>query len=347
MQNIEAIKHNKVVFLTGSSRSGTTLLSNMLAVHNDIISCPENGFILTHFSKFKNKTSFNQKDSKSFIDHLWIRKRLMKTVWGYDRQVLVDSFATNQNDLNFELACKTTYQSYKPNKQVKLYIDKNPSHINFLQPLNSAFTKPKFIVIVRDYRDRYVSLVKLKKKSKFKLLSLRGNSWNRHQKNALRFQNDHPDQVLILKYEDLLSKPKQTVTDVCSFLELPFEQALLQHESFESVDFGQNDTDWGKHFKDSHDKSNQAIDPSNINKFESELDQKSVNQLDYYCGETGLKFGYKQNERYQKPAFFSRLKLNFIQIIGFWGHKTQSLFFKLPLSFQAWIINTMHKILYS
>jgi uncharacterized protein YcgL (UPF0745 family) len=347
MNDLGSIKDNKIVFLTGSSRSGTTLISNLLAVHSDIISCPENGFILTHFSKFKAKTSFDKKDMDNFVKHLWIRKRLMKSVWAHDDNKLLDLFASNEEGFNFELACKTVYQSYRPNKQAKLYIDKNPSHLNFLEPLNQAFSQPKFIVIVRDYRDRYLSLINLKKKSKIKLLSLRGNSWKRHQQNALKFQAKNPNQILLLKYENLLANPEQILTEVCEFLDLSFQSTLLEHESFESVDFSQTKTDWGKHFEESHEKSNQAIDPTNIGKYKEALDQKSVSELDYHCGDIGKLFDYQQGNDYLRPPFFSRLKIKMIQRIGFWGHKTQSLFFKLPLSFQAWIINLMHKILYS
>ncbi|MBL4702925.1 MAG: sulfotransferase, partial [Flavobacteriales bacterium] len=190
--DIESIKQNQVVFLTGSSRSGTTLLSNLLGVHSKVISCPENGFILTHFSKFKSKIGFNKQQVNSFVNHLWIRKRLMKSVWNLDSNQLTTQLTEHREKLTFELACKLVYQNYAPEKAVEIYIDKNPSHINFLHPLNGAFNQPKFIVIVRDYRDRYVSLVKLKKKSKLKMLRLRGNSWKRHQKNAIAFQKRFP-----------------------------------------------------------------------------------------------------------------------------------------------------------
>lgn len=337
-----------LVFLTGSSRSGTTLMSNILHAHPKIISCPENGFFNTHFHTFKNKKQFTKRDVELFIKHLWIRKRLMQSVWNHNLDELKETLLESRSSLNFEKACREVYQSFDTNKpNASVFIDKNPSHINQLERIRKHFPQSKFIVMIRDHRDRFVSLSKLKQKARIKLLNIRGLAWNRHQLNALRLYQEAPTKILLVKYEDLLLNPKQELEKIVAFLDLEFDPKLLEHETQQSRSFQLKENHPLKdHFEASHGKSNTSIDPKNIGQHKNKLTHKKVRLLNQGCKVAATRLGYLESNQTPKNPLLA-FRTYWIRGVGKIGHKIQFSFFRLPLGIQARALHLAHKILYS
>lgn len=109
-------------------------------------------------------------------------------------------------------------------------------------PLNT-----KIIFLTRDGRGVYFS----RRSSGFsRQQSIRG--WYRYNKRAELLLNKriHPNQLLRIKYENLAEYPEKTIQIVCSFLQIPYEPAM--------VDLGQSE----RHLVSGNDtrlKKNQVI----------------------------------------------------------------------------------------
>ena len=58
-----------------------------------------------------------------------------------------------------------------------------------------------------------------------------------------------------------------------------------------------------------HENSNKEIISDNINKWLGKLSDQEVKTLEYFCGERGLKYGYK---RYFKLSSWDILKINIL-----------------------------------
>ncbi|MFT7611183.1 MAG: hypothetical protein ACI9J3_000125 [Parvicellaceae bacterium] len=349
MRDINSIKQKQIVFLTGSSRSGTTLLSNILNSHDNIISCPENGFITSHIASFGKKKSLTPRQIDRFVDHLWIRKRFMKATWNLDEAELKQRLKSIKSELNFETTSKVIYDLYGKNKKnPKLYIDKGPSYLRNIKKINRTFDEPKYIVIIRDYRDRYVSLKKLKKNSPLKLLMVRGISWVLHQKNALKFKKLHSDRIHLIKYEELISSPEKCLRALCNFVEVDFSQNLLHHDNYMSIQYkAETGDDRMQHFESSHIKSSSKIDRTNFNKYLTDLSLKEIAQLDFICAKTGAHFDYQKHPNTPALSIFRQMSMNLKLTFGKFSILPIRGFFLLPLRFQGFIINGMHKMLYS
>ncbi len=52
-------------------------------------------------------------------------------------------------------------------------------------------------------------------------------SWNRGLRSALRLRETHPDRFLIVRYEDLVARPAETMRGVFAFAGVPFEERYL------------------------------------------------------------------------------------------------------------------------
>lgn len=341
------IRKIPVVFLTGSSRSGTTLLSNILHSHPKITSCPENGFITSHIHTYGKRNRFSASDAHEFLKFLWVRKRLMKHVWNLDMEKLRNSFE-QADQLDFRLAARLIYQQYAPAKAPDTYIDKGPAYLRNTKALDRVFHDPKYLIIVRDYRDRYASLKRLKKFSPFKFMMVRGVSWIGHQKKALKLKEQYPQRVHLLTYENLLNHPTDELNKVCRFLGVQFSDHLLEHP--QHIDTKYETKAKGKHkehFTNSHAKSLQRIDPSNTSKYRDLLNPLEIGLLDYACREIGSRFGYSPDPIGTSPRLGRKFTMRIRILFASFGQYPLRLFFRLPLKLQAFIINTAHRFLYS
>ena len=57
-------------FILSAGRSGSTLLSNLLNGHSEILSTPESVFLVLMGIKYGNQSSFSEKDYKMISEHV-------------------------------------------------------------------------------------------------------------------------------------------------------------------------------------------------------------------------------------------------------------------------------------
>lgn len=109
-------------------------------------------------------------------------------------------------------------------EDLKYFVEKTPKHTWFVKEIKKDFPKAKFIFVCRDPRDNYLSY---KRKWGDKMSAVRfSKSWNDaigvydevHNKTNMHF----------LKYEDLLSDPVRVLKELVLFLEIEWNDTLLQ-----------------------------------------------------------------------------------------------------------------------
>jgi len=85
------------------------------------------------------------------------------------------------------------------------------------------------------------------------------------------------DNVLLIKYEDLILKPDQTTEKICKFLNIEYDLALLSPDKF--VD------GLGKKWKQnsSYKKNSNGFDASSINKWLQILDPNQIKLIEAFC----------------------------------------------------------------
>ncbi|MEO1467174.1 MAG: sulfotransferase, partial [Cyanobacteria bacterium J06633_1] len=115
-------------------------------------------------------------------------------------------------------------------------IDKSPTYASSRETLERAeeiFEGAKYIHLVRHpyaviesfARMRMDKLVGSGDANPYELAEL---IWRDSNQNILNLAQDiDPDRYHLVYYEDLVSQPQSVLADICQFLEVPFDQAVL------------------------------------------------------------------------------------------------------------------------
>lgn len=283
-------------FITGTGRSGTSLLQSMLAAHPQICLPPE-----THFIR------------KYLIKHNRINHQLRKTLKN-DPELARLNISDKLNHLidNVDTPANLYRQilsAYRESNIQNLYGDKDPRNIDYIHTINKQLSNSKFIHIIRDPRDVVLSRTRANW-SKNSPLFLHAAIYNaqvtrgRKQKQLLGDKRYHE-----IHYESLLAKPKESLGKLCQFLEIPFDEKMLS-------DFGnaakklisQRELQWKK----------ETLGPlltDNSNKWAGIFSDYQVKMIEEICPFAFDELGYSRHKTTEKHSLFQKWK-KFSFVIG-------------------------------
>ena len=198
----------------------------MLAGHPDLASPPE-----LHLLPFE---TMQEREAELGVSQLGegLKRALMtlKNISADESQALLDKLVT-QNATIAEV-----YEMLQQLAGDRLLLDKSPTYASDRDTLDQAeviFNKPKYIHLVRHpyaviesfTRMRMDKLVGSGDTDPYEMAEL---IWRDSNQNILDFAQDiDPDRYHLVYYEDLVSKPRQVMTEICEFLAIPFDEAVL------------------------------------------------------------------------------------------------------------------------
>ncbi|MGF1589286.1 MAG: hybrid fatty acyl-AMP ligase/type I polyketide synthase [Pleurocapsa sp.] len=238
--NLLTDKLPPAAFILSSPRSGSTLLRVMLAGHSSLFSPPE-----LHLLPFD---SMAQREQELGISQLGegLKRAFMalKSINAAQSQALIEELTAK----NASVA--EVYHQLQQLAGDRLVVDKSPTYASNRKTLERAetiFKGAKYIHLVRHPYSVIESFARMRMD---KLVG--GNSdpyqlaeliWRDSNQNILDFaQEIDPERYHLIYYEDLVSKPQEVLTDICNFLEIPFEQAVLTPYQGDRLTDGVSDT---------------------------------------------------------------------------------------------------------
>jgi hypothetical protein len=274
---IDRISHVPLVFIVGKERSGTTLLQVMLNAHPAISAPPESRFIILLYRKYGKLRTWTTSTVKAFCDDLF-RERLFREFWKVDREALEADLRLTLEKASFSLFCRIVYAHAFPGKNAAVFIDKNPVYYFFLTELQEIFPDAKFIHLVRDYRanilsHRQVFQLKSSRDIAFKWLYVNRRIERLKAADRLRF--------FTLKYEDLVAAPETELRGICSFLGLPYDEAMRDHVKSIYPSFREQD---GRQFSKIHGSLFAPVSGAHVDKWRSELSPKIIADAEAIAG---------------------------------------------------------------
>jgi len=135
-------------------------------------------------------------------------------------------------------------QTIAAQKGKSAFLEKSPNNIFYAEEILQYLPDARFIAIIRDPRDVISSKKKRKQttnesryrkaKLKYKKLEKKYSplvdalSWRSTANAMLKFQEAHPENIFIIKYEDLVVEPEARLRQICEFLNAPFETEMLE-----------------------------------------------------------------------------------------------------------------------
>ncbi|AYF34588.1 hypothetical protein CUU95_12575 [Vreelandella alkaliphila] len=135
-------------------------------------------------------------------------------------------FPENESERIYNKLCKEATKLQKTR-----IVEKTPKHILYIKELRQKFPDTKFIVPVRDGRDVAASI-----KKRTGDLGAGIYRWKSEVSILLEYIED--ENFFIYRHEDFVSDPEFVLKKICNFLDIDFEQNMLNYHSRPKSWFG-------------------------------------------------------------------------------------------------------------
>ena len=203
----------RIIFLGGSPRSGTTLVQNMLDSHPDILGGPE--FLhIPDIIQLRNKLQGSV--SKGWIDLICSAEKVDEEIRALLTNMLIP-FADRHDS--------------------KLISEKTPENVLVFSKLVKLFPQSKFLLVVRDPRAIIASMLQVGQKARSKgeepaFFTANTRSAISYVKRCFEegFKASHaaPGKIHTIVYEKLVLNPEQEAQKICEFLDVPWSNEMLK-----------------------------------------------------------------------------------------------------------------------
>lgn len=287
MRSSEVAQKTQPFFVVSAGRSGSTLLASLLGKHTKV-SMPTEQFVLPQaIVKFNLFNWMQWEDVSAIICTEFIRTKGNQN-WQLEARELIDSaHSLPKSERNLWNLIDLAFRSYSKSRgeEKAIWGDKTPSNHEHIDIVQSLFKEAKYIFLIRDGRDVINSY--LRKEDEPDDPQFGVDEWNRsiQKMDSIRGKLKS-DQILDLKYEDLVSNPEEVFQEISQFLNIPFEPVHLESGSGYLNQMG----DVGK--MEAMTNVNRPINLSSIGKWERELDPKILESVMPKIQKGLERFGY-------------------------------------------------------
>ena len=271
-------------FIVGSGRSGNTLLRRILLAHSALYIPPETYVLGRAIRTFQRNRHMRWKDLVyltlslfefhpefvTFECTLRPLARYLSNEPSPSRNLahILDSFYRYHADI----------KGFEPSR----WGDKTPLNIYDLPVIIKVFPKAQFIHVVRDGCDVVESYLR---SGIYKDVGSAAERWSSSVKAFVDFSRKYPASCFVVRYEDLVLSPRDTIQGLCDFLKVEFEDQMMDSEDLSSV-MG----DVGMH--DHHQRVSGKITTSRIGKGRESLTAEEKRNLGEMIDDELVKFGY-------------------------------------------------------
>lgn len=228
---------NPYVFIVGCPRSGTTLLQRIVDAHPQIAITPESHWIPRLFDKRRGLTREGWV-TPGLITHLIGQPEF--DALGIEHEIL-HALVNNSDNISYADFVAGIFDVYGKARNKTLVGNKTPGFVRRLGTLHALWHRARFVHLIRDGRDVYLStkhrVLKNPKPGVFDTWEESPATtaavwweWNvREGKQAASWLG--PELYYEMHYESLVAHPVKECAALCTFLDLPYDDALLRfHE---------------------------------------------------------------------------------------------------------------------
>jgi Sulfotransferase family len=277
-------------FVVGTGRSGTTLLRLMLDAHPELAIPSETQFI----PELAALWAVSDEPLSDVLRAISAYPRWPD--FGVDVNVLERRLA-EATPSTFGDVLRAFFNLYAENHGKPRWGDKSPSYNGHLALIASLLPEARFVHIVRDGRDVFVSVRDLWFGPASAEVAAR---WWRTQLEDTRRQA--PNGYLEIRYEDLVTDPESTLRTVCDFLDLSWDPAMLRYYERAPARLAETHRDiaWANGFTVAADdrvgifaRTREPPDPSRISRWRAEMTQRERDRFNAIAGDVLERYGYE------------------------------------------------------
>ena len=246
----------KVIFITGNSRSGTTMMSRILGNHDEVYAFQELHFFDEVLASNNAESKIEKKEAVKLFAFLcaiqrngYFGSRNFKPFIAEAEKVI------NDNSEYSYIGVYARFLKYETERNSKsIPCEQTPQNIFSIDEILSHIKGSKVLIMVRDPRE-----VLLSQKNKWKRRQLSGGEipfwesvrskinyhpitiskiWKAAMSQAMKLENRTG--VLIIKYEDLVANAESTMQKVCTHVGINYSSGLTDIPIVGSSNFSDN-----------------------------------------------------------------------------------------------------------
>jgi hypothetical protein len=219
------------LFIVGYGRSGTTLVRAMLDAHPEVAIPDESHFVVPMLSRPRRYSREGGFDAERFtadlVAHFGFRG------WRLPPDEARAAFRA-EPPRSVPDGLRLAYRLYARHHGKPRYGDKTPIHVLHVPLLARGFPEARFVHVLRDGRD--VACSYLDQSFGPGTVAEAAVRWKRAVRRGRRAGGRlGPGRYRELRYEELVEAPERHLRDICAFLDLGFDPAMLRYHEGERV----------------------------------------------------------------------------------------------------------------
>ncbi len=265
-------------FIVGCGRSGTTLLRTMLNHHPEV-AIPLESFFIVDYLRAPDTIPVSR--LRSMLGGEYELKE-----WELDlSREAFDGCETSRQLIT------RLHELYAAEHGKTRWGQKTPRLIRFGDLIKANYPKAKFIIVLRDPRATVNSLMKSNVHSANALFA--SKRWAADVREGLALKQTYPDEVLEIRYEELVIEPEKSLRQVCAFLGIPYNPIMLTyHES--------GTKEYSEYYNQIHARLAEPPQASRVDAWHGELNPEDAAIIDAVCGGLMEQVGYQPLEGSEK-----------------------------------------------
>jgi hypothetical protein len=261
---------NAPVFLLSSERSGSNLIRLMFDSHPRFCAPPPPHLfhtflpLLSLYGPLQDHDNFARL-TRDMVDFLGMQLGR----WEYEPSA--PELIRSVQPRSFPALVLALYQREARLHGKQRVLVKDNGNIPFAFRLLAAYPEARFVHLVRDPRDMALSW----KRSHSHPGGVRraATVWAEEQLTALDFHAMAQDRVRIVHYETLVSRPLETLQELCSFLGEPFEERMLAfHKGAQAENSADSTADWSN--------LRRPLMHANFGKYKKSLTRRQIHRVE-------------------------------------------------------------------
>lgn len=310
-------------FIVGMPRSGTKLVRELLNNSVDVfIPDAETLFIPELLSKY-GRSVLSDADRKSVEGE--IQNSLFSFHYPSSCEEGVESVAL-EGETVVDCISYFVYQlSLQRGFEGRLIGEKTPGYLSKVDLIASHFPRSKFIHIVRDPRDYCLSMNRTWGKNIYRA----AYRWSEGVGLFRKFSQQIDSRVTEIRYEDLVKKPGETISSLCDFLGINYDESMIVLQRAVEAE------------GDARDK---RIAEGNSNKYMSGLSKRTVAKIESITEPLLTAYSYRVTSKTVTPFRVSGARLyywKFLDGLNMCKYSINKYGFRLGL--QNYILAYRHK----
>lgn len=300
-KTFEKIEIKSPIFLLGNQGDGLTLVSRMLRRNKNVISPTGNHRYWTGADEFQNVFGPSLPAKLTGIRHKAPKDKILPPPrsWSYGADRLLGYYRNTEADVTesdrkiFKKRIKYVLQRYGKGIDSPRHVDKSQVYTVKVSYINEMLKKEKpiFILITRDpyaacYRAasgkagdmrRYSSYISWKER-----LCICSQHWFNSMNAALVDANRVGNNLLVLKFEEILKNPEASMRKICEFVNLEYDAEMIP-QKHHTIPFGSRySTRWF------------PLRTSVNEPYYNKITKEEVEVIEKYCGTLANGFGYEK-----------------------------------------------------